>query len=146
MNYKGFITTLIDRPLCQADHNANIDTLNGTVTTIPLDGVNYDSDLMYDAVNDRIKVNKSGKYLIFCQMSWFSSSVGQRRFYLYHNTTFITAHYAPVSAGNQYQKIQSIIEMVADDYVEIKCWQTSGGNLKVVNDTTNVSVYKMAEI
>jgi len=111
-----------------------------TATTVTFDTERYDTDSMHDPCcnPDRITINTAGKYIFHVNISWGSNSSRERYVSIRLNGgVFIVSELAEAPAGaitpNSNQNIYTVWDCAADDYFEVRVFQTSGGNLDILN-------------
>jgi hypothetical protein len=124
--------------------SANQSIANATETTITFALENYDSDAFFDAGTSTTRLvvpaGKGGKYLITATNTYNSNSTGQRIVYMYKNTTSVNAVVFNNGGSVDTTIISSyVVSLAATDYVELKTFQSSGGALDLLSNTTRSS-------
>lgn len=125
-------TDLIPDISCKVTKSSDQSIPNTSFTAITWDQESYDTDSMHDNVinNSRITINTAGKYSILAQAEWANNNSGVRQLQIRKNgtETLGMTRVADNQAG-----AEGIIAVVGDfavnDYIELRVWQNSGGNL-----------------
>ncbi len=148
MNYKGLINTLQDRPLCQAQNDTDLDiTTGGGWKEIPLNQANIDNGLMYDSINDRIKIIKAGSYLINGNTGWAAGDDnGDRRMLVTKNGGLVFSRINDTPRGNSNDQMAVVDIPVVDDYYQLWMFQNSGSTIKTLRNICKLDIYKLAEL
>ncbi len=120
----------------------------GTATTLDFDTADYDTGVVlptfdpffFDGLPTRLTITYPGVYALGTYLEWESSGVvlsGAEFFVaLRLNGTTVIAVDIQGSDGNgqnRYVQLETVIGLVADDYIEVVVAQTSGGSLNVMN-------------
>jgi hypothetical protein len=111
-------------------------TTTGAVSTITLDSEDIDTNSIHDNTtnNSRLTIptGYTGKWLINGALSFASNTSGVRSLYLYKNGSFVAAwDYPTPNAGSGSLNFSYILSLVPTDYIEMKLYQNTGGNLNV---------------
>ena len=124
-------------PRARASNSANLTIANNTNTVVTYDTEVFDTGGLYAAgTPNRFTITQAGLYLITGSIEWSNSTTtGKRTFGIYVNGTLqiaavddgITTHTNAVE-----QNISALYLLAAADYVQLKAYQTSGGNLDIV--------------
>ena len=123
---------------CSLYKNANQTISNATNTAISFQVESYDTDAFHDnsTNNSRITIpsGKGGKYLITGSIAW-STGANERVAMIYKNGALVNNMHQlyPQNLGGFYAPFTYTINLVAGDYIELFCYQGSGGNLSVYN-------------
>ncbi len=143
--WRVLTTRGIQEPQCLAWNSAAVSISNTTTTVLALDSEEYDTASMHDTVtnNSRVTVptGMGGLYLVVGQTTWAANGVGLRRISLRKNgsTGLGESDQAPSSATRQTTHQVSVLkQLAAADYVELTCFQESGGALNS-GDTASAS-------
>lgn len=110
---------------------------NNTETAITFDQEIADTNTMHDnsTNNSRITIKQAGRYNIIGSIRWESVSSGgyNRHITISKNGTGIfTQTMEPFSAiSTPSQIVSGILNLSANDYIELKVYQDSGGNLDI---------------
>lgn len=129
------------QPRCRAYKSSAVQSINdSTFTAVTLDAESYDVGVMHDNVtaNTHVTVPTGGDglYLITAQASFAANATGVRALELKKSGTAITDTQIVAANVVQYVPLQDIQVLVAGDYIEMFAFQSSGGNLNVVNGAT----------
>lgn len=116
-------------------NDGNVAIGTGAWQELPFDSERFDTDAIHDLVinNDRLTCKTAGKYLIVGCI-WFAHHAGgQRGIGIYLNgATSIAEHFSDASSAVKYVvHISTIWDMAVDDWVTLRAYQNSGGNLNV---------------
>jgi hypothetical protein len=123
---------------CSLYKNANQTISNATNTAISFQVESYDTDSFHDnsTNNTRITVpsGKAGKYLITGSIAW-STGANERAAMIYKNGSLVNYMHQmyPSNLGGYYAPFNYVINLAVGDYIELFCYQGSGGNLTVYN-------------
>ena len=110
---------------------------NDTDTAITFNAEEFDTDGFHDnsTNNSRITIpsGKGGKYLIIAQVSFATSSVGNRAVSINLNgaNTINFIQHAPSPTFGYRGSAMAILNLSAADYIEVIASQISGGSLNV---------------
>lgn len=126
-----------------AYNNANI-THNSTGNWVSLtfNSEFWDTDGMHStSVNTgRLTFQRAGMYSLSGSIWWTGNATGSRGVGFIKNATPIWQVMAPATAGWHYQTIHTDYHFAVNDYVELRAFQDSGGNLNMLTE----SVYGVA--
>ncbi len=122
---------------------------NDTTTTISWDAETRDDGGVHDNVtnNSRLTVpsGAGGWYLVTATLQYTTNATGARSCVLRLNgTTTIAVQTAGPSAAQISVTAATLIYLAATDYIEVQGYQTSGGDLDVVNTVTSASMIRVA--
>lgn len=134
---------LIDPPVCSAFHNTTQVIATSTFTTLNANSENFDNDAMHSTVTNtsRITATTAGRYLIAITLAYQANTTGSRVIAWRLNgagTDFQRAAVPAATAGVE-TVLSTLFPVVlaASDFIEVRAWQNSGGNLNVtLNDFT----------
>lgn len=124
---------------------------NNTNTIVEFNAEQFDTDTIHDNSTNpgRLTAKLAGKYLVSCSIRWEGNATGTRSVGLRKNgTTFISANGSKDVEGNHVIVTGSpvIIDLAANDYVEVIAFQDSGGDLDIIVDTrTTISMAYVGE-
>lgn len=113
---------------------------NATEQIMTMDTERFDSDGFHDTVtnNTRLTIPASmgGYYMVGGHALYAANATGIRQTALYVNsvatgTRIATITVPPVTATAVYEPVSTLWQFAAADYVELVCYQNSGGNLNV---------------
>ena len=123
---------------------------NNTLTVLTLDELVYEKTppgtFVATPTQDRITIPAGwdGWYLITSNTDWVTDANGTRIAYAYKNGAVILENVyistAAVVAGGTANSVAGLVYLVATDYIQIRCWQNSGGNLDMVAATLELSL------
>ena len=120
----------------RVSNSANISISDSTTTALTFNTDDFDTDDLHDTSTnkDRITIKQAGKYLIVGQVVWESNSTGYRYTEIYKNglTVLAGVDQDAVSTVGTYQNISTIADLSIDDYITLRTYQNSGGNLNVL--------------
>jgi hypothetical protein len=104
-----------------------------TTTTITWDAELFDTNTFHDNVtnNSRITIpaGYAGKYAITGLVSWGSSATGYRIVEIFKNGATNGVMWSGAMQGYYAVAVVKILDLAVSDYIEIKGYQNSGGNL-----------------
>lgn len=128
------IPTSIVNPMVKAYSTAATSIPNTTLTVIPLEVEEYDTDGMHDtaANNSRITIKHAGTYLFVASISWASNATGLREILFRKNgvaTYFGESILGAVSGSFTSATVSTTLVLNAGDYIELIGYQNSGGSL-----------------
>lgn len=126
---------------CRVSRNTDQTIGTSSQTTIVFDTGNATEDVDINDLHSfssnpaRITVEVPGVYLCVSNLKWAANASGLRMLVMYKNGGAMNTHaldsrVAPSAAG--WETIHQLIEMVylvPGNYIEMSCYQTSGGNL-----------------
>lgn len=141
------VKTYVDNFIgCRCWHTENQTIGNATWTTLSLDSEVYDTDTMHDTVtnNSRITFKTAGKYLVQGLIGYGQDATGSRGCGIYKNNTSweVAVRVANVGASYYtYAAAQTVSEFSVNDYIELKAWQNSGGDLVAMGGGVNVPIF-----
>jgi hypothetical protein len=110
---------------------------NNTTTAVTFNTENFDTDAFHDNSTNTsrftVPAGKGGYYLVNGSITFAANSAGIRSVYVYKNGAvagYVTQT-APTSSGFAILNFNFTIKTVATDYIEVFCYQSSGGALDV---------------
>jgi hypothetical protein len=107
---------------------------NNTDTILTWNAERFDTDGFHDnsTNNSRMTIpaGKGGKYLVIACAYWVTGS-GYRELNVYKNNSLANYFYTVIDANYGFQNVSTIVDCVATDYLEVRGFQNSGGNLNV---------------
>jgi hypothetical protein len=113
--------------------SGNQSITTATTTTITWDAELFDTNTFHDnsTNNSRMTIpaGYAGKYLVTSTISWGSSATGYRIAEIHKNGSVVNFTWSGAMQGYYVVGITSIINCTVGDYLEIKGYQNSGGNL-----------------
>jgi len=111
---------------------------NNSSTAVTFDTETFDTDGFHSTVTNTSRITiptgKGGKYLFVMTMCWTTSSTGERLTTLKKNGGFhkYTWQMGGIAGGYVFNPSSVIVDAAAGDYFEMFAFQTSGGNLNIV--------------
>lgn len=131
-------------------HNIDFSVATATSVAIPFNSERYDTDTIHDTIvnNSRLTCKTPGKYVIAFNGYFVPNAVGYRRFWIRHNdTTNIAFARAGLCSVNTFECVlATIYDLALNDFVEVYCRQTSGGNLVITSSGNNSPEFSMQRI
>lgn len=118
-------------------HSGNLTISTATWTDLNFNTERFDSDAFHDTStnNQRLTVptGKGGKYLVTGGVEFANNATGYRALAIHKNgSTFERVVTANAVSGNEtWLSIAAQLELAAADYVTLRVFQNSGGNLNV---------------
>mgnify|MGYP001615564739 CR=1 FL=1 len=115
-------------------NNANQTITTATVTALTFNSESYDNGALHStSINtSRLTAAVAGRYLVHGFVWFNSNTTGQRQARLHKNGTVVTHAIVPGSAVAIVIHVSDILDLTANDYMELCVYQDSGGNLDVV--------------
>lgn len=113
---------------------------NNTDTAVTFDTEDFDTDSFHSNVtnNSRLTIpsGKNGKYLLTGCLAWAGNANGLRAIKIYKNGVILIENSLFFGGSDGLTQPESFVfDLVATDYLEIFCRQSSGGNLNVNTPT-----------
>lgn len=121
----------------RAYNNANLTIGNNSTTTLTLNSERYDTDTIHDTSTNtsRLTCKTAGKYLVTGTVDFAAHATGLRGLYIWLNgTTYIAiANQMAITTAAipTRMTISTIYDLAVNDYVELRAYQSSGGDLNV---------------
>ena len=92
----------------------------------------------------KITIKTTGKYIITSNMSWATNATGIRAAYITKNgssfSPLVESQVSAASASTTQLSVSSIVSLAAGDTIELRAYQTSGGNLNIENSRLSLSL------
>lgn len=131
---KAGLDYLANPPACRVYNNAVQSLANATETALTFNSERWDTDAMHStSVNtSRITFNTAGLYVISGHVSFAGNVTGHREVQIKLNAaTYLAVLNVPAVAAvsNPYISIATTYKFAVADYVELRCYQNSGGAL-----------------
>ncbi len=129
---------------CRAFSAVNQSISNGVETAIAFASETFDTDSFHSTVTNNTRITipagKGGYYQITGLLSYNSSTVGQRDFYIRLNGTTVLANACTSDVGNTVigQNVVDVRNLAATDYIELMAYQDSGGALALYSGAQRV--------
>jgi len=120
-----------------ATKTASQQLTNVTLTAIAFDGTDIlDTNAFHNPASNNTRMTipsgYDGKYLIQAQIGFASNTTGGREVQFYKNgTTVLQYVQSDTGDGSLNVVISGTYPLVAGDYIEVRAYQSSGGNLDV---------------
>jgi hypothetical protein len=118
--------------------STSVSTANSTFTAINFVTEAFDTDSYHSNVTNSsrftIPAGKTGYFLFTATATWVANATGYRQFAFVKNGSVTGTEPNPDLAANSVEQSLSasqVMYLVATDYVELQCWQSSGGSLNV---------------
>jgi hypothetical protein len=131
-------------PACTVTHNAAQALTTGVEGTVAFNSETEDTDTMHDTVtnNSRITIKTAGRYVFVVNLGFASNNTGSRQISLRMNgATFLAYKTQTATQGDNTMMDLTICRKFAvNDYLEVRAFQSSGGNLNVLQGA-NYSPY-----
>ncbi len=149
MNYKGFITTLINPPMARVTLGTS-----QTIADLTFDNIDWDTEeiattgMWSSSTNpDRLIAPKDGVYLAIFNAYWVDGVNGTRRVHLIKkNGTTSIAKSTKDANDNTADTIAAITKLNKDDYVVGRVLHNNGGNLDFRNIQNGLSLHWLGEL
>lgn len=117
-------------------NSASLTIPNGSWTALTFDSERYDTDTIHDTVtnNSRLTCKTAGKYVMFGTFFFAADATERRAIGIYLNgTTWISwSQLSATPSGVWAATVSCIYKLAVNEYVELKAWQNTGGDLVVV--------------
>ena len=150
---KSATTAYVDRATGNASSARPSARIYGSTTSIPTSSFTtltfateeFDNDGMatLGTSASRLTIQTSGRYLLTAAVPFAASATGSRAVAFAKNGTVLTGAGGGEQVGQATQatmvNVSRVVDLVAGDYVEVQCWQNSGGSLSVQNTGTWVA-------
>ena len=113
----------------------SISTVTGTAVTFDVE--QFDTSSFHSNVTNNsrmtIPAGLAGKYLVVGTFKWAANATGQRVGYIYKNTgLMVEVAFNNMGASNApVFQISDIVDCAVGDYLELQCYQDSGGSLNL---------------
>ena len=134
------IQAALNNPTCRCGYSSSTSITNNTyAVAIAFDGTDaFDTDSMHDPSSDNSKIfiNTTGIYLVGGMVSFALNGSGRRYLELFTNGSAVITNTQvdPDTDGNPTNiGISTIWSFSAGDWVQLRAYQNSGGNLATQN-------------
>lgn len=127
----------IDPPNVSVFHSTTQSLTTATTTTLSADSENYDNYAMHSTSinNSRLTAptDTGGRYLCVATVTFAANSTNARQLEFRTNgsTSFGSVRHAASSSGDTVITGTRVVTLAVGDYVEVRAFQNSGGNLDV---------------
>lgn len=104
--------------------------VTATLTKVTFDTVGWDLGSEWSVANTRFDAGAAGKYVVKAHINWDDNNAGDRYLHIYVNgaTAGNERRDGDGSVSVRHNQIFKILDLSQNDYVEIYCYQDSGGN------------------
>ena len=120
-------------PRCLVSHSVAQTIANNTITSLAFDTELADTDSMHSTVSNtsRITANTEGLYAMFASVQFAGNTSGVRTVSIVLNgsTTLVTQDAENLGTNAIKLSCSTVYPLDANDYVEVRVRQDSGGNL-----------------
>jgi len=132
-------------------NNANISVADSTTTDLTFNSERFDTDAYHSTGTntERLTAPVAGKYLITGNVRFAANATGFRQAVLILNGSTTIAATRQLAAGASVQNIMvvtTVFELAAGDYVTLRVFQSSGGNLNVEAQTNYSPEFMIARL
>ncbi len=129
-------------------HNTSQSIPNSFQTILAFNRERFDTDSIHDNVtnNSRLTCKTAGKYIIVGNVQYSANATGIRQVNIRYNGSTIIAVEEKTNSGVYTTTliVTCIYVMSVNDYVEIGCYQNSGGALNIINSSQFSPEFMMA--
>ena len=130
---------------CLATVTASTQSIsNSSATAVAFAGTDvYDTDAFHNPAsnNSRITIPSGlgGYYQVYGQVGWDGNATGRRILYLRKNgsTIYYSEGFASGSTLNSTLPVMVVVDLAANDYLELFVFQNSGTSLNILGDSSN---------
>jgi len=122
---------------CRVYHDTVFDVPNASTTALPFNTERWDTDGIHNTItnNDRLTCQTAGKYLIVGNVRLANSAVGIRVLGIYLNASTMIGRMSinVLAAGDNITlNVSTIYSLSVTDYVTLRVYQNTGGNLSTL--------------
>lgn len=118
-------------------NSANQTIANTAWTLLAFDSERYDTDAIHNPTtnNSRLTCKTAGKYIISGQATFYSNTIGLRYVDIFLNGAKILGRFCQAALNGDTSPVETttVWELAVNDYVELRVYQNSGGNLAVIS-------------
>ena len=130
---------------CLATVTASTQSIsNSSATAVTFPGTDvYDTDAFHNpsSNNSRITIpaGLGGYYQVYGQVGWADNATGRRILYLRKNgsTIYYSEGFASGSGLNSTLPVMVVVDLAANDYLELFVFQNSGTSVNILGDSSN---------
>jgi hypothetical protein len=126
-------------PACRVYHSVNQSIASGVLTALAFANERFDTDTIHDPVtnNSRLTCKTAGIYYVFGNISWGTNlTTGTRGLYIRANGTdyiaVVQGNPTTEAGKNTIQNIGCIVQLAANEYLELMAFQSQGSSVDVV--------------
>lgn len=136
-------SVLSSQPACQVYHNANQSVPHdASGATLAFNSEDIDTDSMHNPVtnNSRITINTPGLYLVGYKIRYAGIAGGERTIQIFKNGSTARGSFseaAPNGTAPISVECELLMQLAANDFLECVAYQTSGGALNVLGDSSD---------
>ena len=133
-------------------HDIDQTATTGGYTVLAFNQERYDTNNIHDKVtnNSRLTCKTAGVYIIWGGVDWENSALPSRILNIWLNGTTHLALTSENAEGFEdrhiHQIVSTIYKLEAGDYVELRAYQTSGGNLEIYVGPNRSAEFAMQRI
>jgi len=131
-------------------NSVSITISTATLTFLTFDTERYDTDAIHRLLSntDRLTANTAGKYIITSEVRFVSNVTGRRQIAIELNGTTVIAAQEWDTNQNQatFMSITTIYDMAVTDFVRVRVFQDSGGNLDAFKSADESPEFSMQRI
>lgn len=116
----------------------SVSTANSTFTAITFGSEVFDTDSYHSTSTNTsrftIPSGKTGYFLFTATATWVGNATGYRQFGFVKNGSLTGTEpnpAMPANSADQSLSASQVMYLTAGDYIELQCWQNSGGSLSV---------------
>jgi len=135
---------------CRVTHSANQTVATSTYVTLTFDTERWDTDDIHDLSTnpERLTCKTAGKYIANFTAQWASSPAARYRFFIYKNAGVKQAVSEVITGAVGYPglTVTAIVDLAVNDYLYVKAWQNSGGNVAVNKSNQNTPEFAMIKV
>jgi hypothetical protein len=136
---------------CRVYHSVAQALVTAVITTIAFDTEVWDTDNIHDNAfnNSRLTCTKAGLYWIGGGITYAAHAVGRRMVYIYLNAgTYLAAQTSVTNTegATHHVALGTIYKLIVGDFVELRGYQTSGGNLNANGGAVRFPWFGMTRI
>jgi hypothetical protein len=143
-NVRDAVNFLLAPPAVALSNSAAQLIPTSTFTVVTLDSETLDNDNMHSTVSNtgRITAVTPGFYQVSGNIEWASNATGARYLRLRKNTTPVNSNAiaSGSASGSTPMNVSAMIQLAVGDFVDMDCFQASGGNLNIGASLGNGSV------
>ncbi len=138
-------------PQCRVYNSVALTVATGTNVALTFDSERADNDNLHSTTSNtsRLTAARAGLYLITGSVEWAANATGIRMAAIRLNgTTLLATTQTPPCTGgvDTAQVVSTLYQLAAGDYVELIGYQTSGGNLNVVQYQQSSPEFSMVKV
>ena len=132
---------------CSLSNTTTQTVTSPNYTAITWDTENFDTDGFHSTVSNTSRITiptgKGGYYQVNASVRWDDNTSGSRLITIYKNGTIFHLTASPGFSIDPTMNIQTIMYLVATDYVEVYVYQNSGGNRTVYSSNASGGTFNV---